>query len=184
MIDSHALGRGTDLKIFRVDRDTTSTGKRVEKTISSFYASPGSILIGTEMALPYLDKKIDNTAVASLDSLFSLPDFRIHEKILHLLLKIRSLTLSSLIVQTRVPGEKVLDYALKGNLIDFYREEISAREAFNYPPFTTLIKVSLAGTRSAVLKEMDKLKELFRPLETECFSAFIEESKGKIFIAR
>jgi len=166
------------VKIFRVDKDTTSTAKRVAKEVAAFYASPGSILLGTEKAFLHLDKKIQNTAVASLDSLFSLPDFRIHEKILHLLLKIRSLTESMLLVQTRVPNEGVLDYALKGNLMEFYREEIAARESFRYPPFTTLIKVSLTGIRTAVSREMRKLPELFKPFETEIFPAFIEESRG------
>ena len=166
------------LKIFRVDKDKTSTPKRALAEVQNFYASPGSVLLGTEMALPYLDKKIENTAVASLDSLFSLPDFRIHERILHLLLQIRNLTGSSLLVQTRVPREKILEYALKGNLADFYREEIKARETFRYPPFTTLIKISLSGSRGPVSREMMKLSEFFKPFETEIFPAFIEESRG------
>ncbi|MES2087505.1 MAG: hypothetical protein V4467_00775 [Patescibacteria group bacterium] len=166
------------IKIFRVDKDTTPTKKQISKKIASFYASPGSILLATEMVFPYLDKKIENTAVASLDALFSLPDFRINEKILHILLKIRALTESSFFVQTRIPNEKILDYALKGNLIDFYREEIAARKDFNYPPFTTLIKISLSGTRAAVSKEMLELKEFLQPFTTEIFPAFIEESRG------
>ena len=130
------------------------------------------------MALPYLDRKIENTAVASLDSLFSLPDFRIHEKILHLLLRIRSLTESSCIVQTRIPNERVLEYAVKGNLIDFYRDEIAARESFKYPPFTTLIKISLSGTRDLVTIEMAKLKSYFSPIDIQLFPAFSEEARG------
>jgi len=166
------------IKIFRIDKDKTPTAKAAEKEAAKFYASPGSILLGTEMSLPYLSKKIDNTAIASLDSLFALPDFRIHEKILHLLLRVRSLTVSLLLVQTRLPEEHVLEYALKGNLIDFYREEIAAREMFHYPPFTILIKISLSGTRASVNKEMEKLKNFLLPYETEIFQAFSEDSRG------
>ncbi|MDO8590698.1 MAG: hypothetical protein Q7R65_01830 [bacterium] len=178
LVETELRKKFPSVNIFRVDKDTTSTGKLVEKEVAAFYASPGSILLGTEMTFPYLNKKIGNTAVASLDALFSIPDFRIHEKILHVLLKIRSLTESTMLVQTRVPEERVLDYALKGNLIDFYREEISAREAFLYPPFSTLIKISLSGTRAAVTKEIEKLKEFLKPFETEIFPAFVEESRG------
>jgi primosomal protein N' (replication factor Y) len=113
-----------NIKIFRVDKDSTNTKIKAEKVVEEFYSSPGSILIGTEMVFSYLDKKIGNTAVASLDAMFSLPDFRIHEKILHILIKIRSLAEANFVVQTRIPNEKILDYAVKGNLMDFYREEI------------------------------------------------------------
>ncbi len=178
LVETEIKRKFPHIELFRIDKDVTPTEKSASLVANNFYASPGSILLGTEMALPHLDKKIGNTAVASLDSLFSLPDFRIHEKILHLLLKIRSLTESKLIIQTRVPKELVLEYALKGNLIDFYREEIAARQTFNYPPFKTLIKVSLAGIRANVIREMEKLKSYFAPFETELFPAFIEESRG------
>lgn len=166
------------VKIFRVDKDKTPTAKKAAIVIGDFYASPGSVLLGTEMALSYIDRKIDNTAIASLDSLFALPDFRIHERILHLLLRVRSFTLSSFIVQTRIPNEKVLDSVLKGNLIDFYRDEIAARELFRYPPFTTLIKITLEGPRAAVTREMEKLKINLSPFETEVFPAFVSEARG------
>lgn len=178
LVETELRKKFPSVKIFRVDKDFASTAKRVQKTVDDFYASPGSVLLGTEMAFAYLDKKISGTAVASLDSLFSLPDFRIHERILHLILKIRSLAESSFLVQTRVPDETVLDYALKGNLKDFYREEMAARERFHYPPFSTLIKITAAGVRAAVTREMEKLKEFFKPFETEIFPAFIEESRG------
>ncbi|KKU25938.1 MAG: Primosomal protein N' [Candidatus Magasanikbacteria bacterium GW2011_GWA2_46_17] len=166
------------LKISRIDKDKTPTAKKAALVVANFYASPGSLLLGTEMALSHIDRKIDNMVVASLDSLFALPDFRIHERILHLLLRIRSLALSSFLVQTRVPNEKVLEYVLKGNLIDFYRDEIAGRELFRYPPFTALIKISLGGTRAPVTREMEKLNSLFAPTNLEIFPAFVSESRG------
>lgn len=178
LVETEIRQKFPSVKIFRVDKDVATTAKHATKIVGDFYASPGTVLLGTEMALPYLYKKIENTAVASLDSLFSFPDFRIHERILHVLLKVRSLASSFCIVQTRIPGEHILDYALKGNLIDFYREEIAARQTFNYPPFVTLIKVSLAGARAVVAKEMEKLKDYFAPFSTEVFPAFLEESRG------
>ncbi len=61
-------------------------------------------------------------------------------------------------VQTRRPDETVFDYALKGNLADFYREEIDERKRFGYPPFNTFIKISLEGLKSEVRVQMEKLK--------------------------
>ena len=178
LVDQELLKKFPTLKVFRIDKDTASTSAKATKIVGDFYQSPGSVLLGTEMSLAYLDKRIDNTAVVSLDSLFSLPDFRVHERILHILLKIRSLSLSGFLVQTRLQGENVLEYAVKGNLADFYREEIAERETFGYPPFTVLIKISLAGNRLVVVKEMDKLAGYFAPFEFEKFSAYSENAKG------
>lgn len=178
LVEQELKKRFPALKVFRIDKDVAGTSIKASKIVGDFYSSPGSILLGTEMSLAYLDRKIDNTAVVSLDSLFSLPDFRIHERILHILLKIRSLTLSNFLVQTRLQKENVLEYAVKGNLADFYREEIAERETFAYPPFTILIKISLAGNRLVVAKEMDKLTGYFAPFELEKFSAYSENSKG------
>ena len=178
LVEQELKRKFPDVKIFRIDKDKTPTAKAAEKEAEKFYASPGSILLGTEMSLAYLRNKFSNSAIASLDSLFALPDFRINEKILHLLLKIRSLTTSLFLVQTRLPDKSVLEYALKGNLIDFYREEIAARETFHYPPFTTLIKISISGTRTAVSAEMEKLRSFLLPYEAEIFQAFNEEARG------
>ena len=68
------------MKIFRIDSDSSPTQKIATKTIEAFYESPGSLLLGTEMALLYLSEKIDSTAIVSIDSFFSLPDFRVNEK--------------------------------------------------------------------------------------------------------
>ncbi|MCR4311098.1 MAG: hypothetical protein NUV54_00800 [Candidatus Taylorbacteria bacterium] len=178
LLDQEICKRFPSVKVFRLDKDTASTAQKAIKIVADFYNTPGSVLVGTEMAMSFLDAKIDNTAVASLDSLFSFPDFRIHERIVHLLLRIRSLTLTSCIVQTRLPEERVLEYALKGNLTDFYREELAERKAFNYPPFSVLIKISLAGTRVAVTKEMEKVSSHLAPYTVELFPAFTEERRG------
>jgi len=164
---------------FRIDAHSVSTHKKALDIVIKFYNTPGSVLIGTEMALLYLSKKIENTAIASIDPLFSLPDFRIQEKVLSILLKIRSLTSEHFVIQTRNPEGKIFDHALKGNLVDFYREEIEERKKFQYPPFTLFIKITLQGERGAVEKEIEKLPALFTPYETDTFEAFTTKVKGK-----
>ena len=77
---------------------------------------------------------------------------------MNILLKMRSLAQKKFIVQTRSEDESVFEYALKGNIIDFYRKEIKEREQFAYPPFTTLVKITYQGKHDEVLEEMKKLK--------------------------
>lgn len=173
-----------DITIFKIDSDSIKLAKEennengIPEIVQSFYSKPGSILIGTEMMLQYLHEKVENSAVISLDSLFALPDFRIQEKILYMLIRIRSLTSQSIIAQTRKPDEKVFEYGLKGNMSDFYKESIDDRKAFNYPPFSTLIKITLEGKKEIIVKEMEEVQNTLDPYEVEVFPAFTHTVRG------
>ncbi len=170
------------VRVFVFDKEKIKTLKRALTMIAEFYAAPGSILIGTEMALMYLDKPLANTAVASIDSLFSVPDFKISEKILDILLKIRSLTETKLVLQTRNPDQNVFQYAIGGNTMEFYREEIELRKAFSYPPFSVLIKVSLEGRREVIAEEMALAKEQLEDYSVDVFPSFIKGRAGRSFL--
>lgn len=165
--------------IFRIDADTTDTHKKAQVVAEKFYNSPEGILIGTEMALLYLTEKIENSAVVSIDSFFSIPDFRINERVLNILLKMRSITDKNFIIQTRDTKQKVFDYAINGNLVDFYKEEIEDREKLNFPPFSTLIKISISGAKPEVLKLVENITKLIEPYTIDVFPAFIPQEKGK-----
>ncbi len=165
--------------IFRMDKDTVSTHKQAATLVSQFYNAPGSILLGTEMALVYLEKPLENTAVATIDSLFSIPDFRINEKIMNILLKMRSLSQKILIVQTRSRDQQVFDYATKGNLMDFYREEIESRKKLSYPPFSTLIKITIKGMKQKVIEDMSFIEKELEDYNPMVFPAFMETVNKK-----
>lgn len=179
LIEKEIHAKFPDIKTFRIDAQSVTTHKKALDIINKFYNTPGSILVGTEMALLYLNKKIENTAVASIDPLFSLPDFRIGEKVLSILLKIRSITKENFVLQTRDPDKKIFDHAIKGNLVDFYRDEIEERRAFKYPPFSVFIKITLQGEEKAVETEMKKFPTLFEGFEIDIFPAFINKVRGK-----
>ncbi len=163
---------------FKLDADTATTEKQIADIMQKFRSRPGSILIGTEMALSHLSERVDHAAVASLDSLFALPDFRIQEKMMYALIRLRSLAARTLLVQTRRPEEKVWEYALKGNLSDFYRTTLSERKQFLYPPFSILIKISVEGKKDAIAKEMATIQTLIEPREIDIFPAFTTTARG------
>ena len=168
-----------DIPVFTIDRDSVKTRKQGQKIIDQFYNTPGSVLVGTEMALFYLSGGIRNTAIISFDSLFSIPSFHINEKIIQLLLSLFSHTEEKLIIQTRNPEEKILEHVSNGNLIELYREELEQRKQFNYPPFKTLIKVTFAGGKldtDQAVKLMQKEFEIYKP---EIFKAYIPRIKNQ-----
>ncbi len=158
-----------DIPIYKLDRDSFKTNKQAKNEIKKFLSSSGSVLVGTEMVFGYLKEPIENTAVASIDSLFGLSDYQITEKIFDLLLKTRQLATDDFLVQTRRVGDQVFEYALSGNLIDFYRKEEKERKNFGYPPFKNLIKVSIQVTKQKLEEETKKLESIFEKYDPDIF---------------
>ncbi|MBU0723019.1 primosomal protein N' [Patescibacteria group bacterium] len=167
------------IKLFRLDSDEATTHKKALSIMKSFVSAPGSILLGTEMALSYLKKDIENIAVLSLDSLFALPDFRAQERIFNLLLRLSSIATKNFIIQTRNHDEKVFKYISEGNLIDFYRYEIKNRQKLGYPPFKKFIKITREGSKEKVIQDMKKLSAILTDYEAFSFPAFTQTIKNK-----
>ncbi len=171
-----------EIDVFKIDSDSTTSKSSAHNIIQKFRSKPGSVLVGTEMMLQYIHEKIENSAIVSLDSLFSMPDFRIQERIAGIIIKMRSISMKEIVIQTRKSDEKIFEYSLKGNLIDFYRNEIEERKKFNYPPFTTLIKLTLEGKKEVIVKEMEMVQDILDPYEVEVFPAFTHTIKGNYIL--
>jgi len=164
--------------LFEIHRDITSTSLGALKTVKSFYENRGSILLGTEMAFSYLYKKVGSSAIVSFDSLFSIPDFRIREKIFRLILQTRNLAKEKFLIQTRNPEDSTIEFAVNGNLIEFYRREMEDRQALGYPPFGVFIKITGRGTRLFATKETENLKNIFKDYNPVVFNS-VHEKKGE-----
>lgn len=164
-----------ELKLLEIHKEATTTATKAMAVAESFYATKGSVLLGTEMAIPYLHKKINMTAIASFDFLFSIPDFRIREKIFRLILQTKNLSRDKFLIQTRNHGDGAIDYALSGNLLEFYKKEIEDRMPLNYPPFGIFIKITARGTRSLVAKETEILKSTLKTYNPVIFNSMSEK---------
>ncbi|PIR44772.1 MAG: hypothetical protein COV10_02715 [Candidatus Vogelbacteria bacterium CG10_big_fil_rev_8_21_14_0_10_51_16] len=142
---------------FRVDADATPSHEEARAICEEWRTTPGAILIGTEMTLYYLREAIPTVVVVSLDALFALPNFRIPEKMLHLLLACRELANNRLIIQTRKADEEIFSLLMRGDLQSWYRDELALRAQFHYPPATVLVKITLARGETALASELEHL---------------------------
>ena len=181
-----------DTPVILFTKDTAPTHKIAKKLAQDFFSKNGAILVGTERMLPYLSEPIELIAVASIDSVLSLPAWRAHEQTLSILFYLRERALNRLIVETRKPDSEVMKAILSGNPADFYRSDITEREQFAYPPFSVFIGISSVGTRVSVEKTKLLLSETFKaydlvgPLPAEAvgknewkISAVIRLPRGK-----
>ncbi|MBK5215320.1 MAG: hypothetical protein JJE53_00720 [Candidatus Pacebacteria bacterium] len=185
------LGIGTDkvyeeirnlfpkVKIIQIDKEATRTSKEAREAITEFDKNPGSILIGTEMVFSYLQNKVYSSAIISLDGLFSIPSFNITQKIVHIIEKLHNITTDNLIIQTRIPENKTLQYILSGNVLPLCREDLKDRKDFGYPPFKRLIKITFEGSAGETEKARDFIEHILGNYEPQVFSAFTSRIKGK-----
>lgn len=185
------LGIGTDtifeeiknkfgkVKIFKLDRESVKTNKEAEKIIKEYEKSVGSILVGTEMAFFYLKEKVDLSIVASFDSLWSIPNYKMSEKIIQLLLSIISKTEKKIIIQTKNKNDPALLAIKSENLLSFVREELEDRKNLGYPPYKRFIKITYLGDKEGSIEAKKALREVFKEYAPEIFSGFIAKNKNQ-----
>jgi primosomal protein N' (replication factor Y) len=177
--DEALRGRFPDLPVFRIDRDSVATHKEAQKIAEKFFATPGAVMIGTEMAIPYLTKPLAHIGVLSVNSLLTIPDFRMGEKVFRLLLTLRAKAERRFIVQTREAKNTIFSLALGGNIGEFLREELETRKELGYPPFATLIKLTHEGSKPEGERVMADIEKTFTHFHPVTFPAFIARIKGK-----
>ena len=165
--------------IIQIDKETTTTDKEARFATAQFYKTPGSILIGTEMAFSYLHTQVTHSAIISLDGLLSIPSFNITQKILHIIEKLQYTTIRNLIIQTRIEDNQILQHVLSGNVLPLYREDLKDRKLFGYPPFKRLIKITFTGTPSETEKARSFINDTLEKYDPQIFSAFISKIKGQ-----
>ena len=155
-----------------MDKDSCKSQKKISEALEIFSSSKKVILLGTDMALPYL-KDVSLSAIVSLDAMLAVPVFSAEERAFRTILNIRENTKKTLIIQTRTPDNKMLKYAAEGSTAQFIKEELKLRNDFLYPPFATFIKISVTGPRELVISETKKLMQIFVDYKPRAFRGLI-----------
>jgi primosomal protein N' (replication factor Y) len=171
--------RFPDARLFRLDKDIAKKHTEALAIIHEFYQTPGSILIGTEMAIPYLTEPLATVAVLSVNSLLTIPDFRMSERVFRLLLSLREKAREHFLIQTREKETPLFELATAGNIGEFLRTELEAREQLGYPPFSTLIKFTHEGRKPDGEAAMKEIETIFGSYHPVTFPSFIARVKGK-----
>ncbi|KKR43894.1 MAG: Primosomal protein N' (Replication factor Y) [Candidatus Nomurabacteria bacterium GW2011_GWF2_40_12] len=167
------------IKIFKLDKESAKTAKGAEKIVKEFESSSGAILIGTEMAFSYLKEKVPLSIIASFDSLWSIPNFKMSEKIIQIILSIINSAKKKVIIQTKNEKDKALMAIKSANLLSFVREELEDRKNLDYPPYKRFIKITHLGDKDQTLKARKMLEEMFKEYSPEIFSGFVARLQGK-----
>ncbi|KKQ82129.1 MAG: Primosomal protein N' [Parcubacteria group bacterium GW2011_GWF2_38_76] len=168
-----------DANILRMDGESVKTHRQSKEMMTSFEENKGSVMIGTEMALFYLTKPIENIAIVSTDSLFFVPDFKINERVFNFLVSAKLMAENNFIIQTRCADNPIFEKIVRGDALQFYKEEILLRKNFNYPPFRLFIKITGEGKEEVVTKEFDELAIFLKKWNPEKFRSSSNLPGGK-----
>ena len=135
----------------RIDSDIlTRKGEHI-RLLEKFQRKEIDILVGTQMIAKGLDNpNVTLVGVISADASFNLPDFRASERGFQLLTQVagragRGEFAGKVLFQTYNPDFYALESAKSQNYTEFYNTEISAREEFDYPPFSRITRLILSS---------------------------------------
>ena len=140
-----------DYNVERVDSDVMVKKGEHIRLLERFQKGDIDILVGTQMIAKGLDNpNVTLVGVISADASFNLPDFRASERGFQLLTQVagragRGEFSGKVFFQTYNPDYYALASAKSQNYREFYDAEIVAREEFDYPPFSQIIRIILSS---------------------------------------
>ena len=128
-VESELLKLFPGIKLYRLDRDTANSTKKLEETLEGFQKD-GDILCGTQMiAKGHHFEDVTLVGVLGIDSALNLPDFRSCERSYQLVSQVagragRGQKKGHVIIQTTQPDHYVIEHATTHNFNGFYEQEI------------------------------------------------------------
>lgn len=136
-----------DVKVSRMDMDTTRSRNAYERIIEDFSEGRTQILVGTQMISKGLDfAKVSVVGILDADHMLNYPDFRAFEHAFMMMSQVsgragRKGRQGLVILQTRNPEQPVLDRVVHHDMEGMAQDIMEERSLFHYPPYYRLIYV-------------------------------------------
>lgn len=143
-----------NIKVLRMDVDTTSRKGAHKKIVDAFAKGDANILLGTQMVAKGLDfPNVTLVGVINADTSLMLPDFRSSERTFDLLSQVagragRSEKKGKVMFQTFNPDNYAIKNAKDNDYMTFYKEEMKNRRLMKYPPYYYLVSLNVSSKDS------------------------------------
>ena len=166
-----------EARVARMDRDTTARRGSIVTLLKGLRNRTIDVLVGTQMIAKGHDfPNITLVGIICADLSLSFPDFRAGERTFQLLAQVagragRGKVPGLVVLQTYNPNHFSILAARDQDSKRFYAQEITFRKALNYPPFSRIIQLRIAG------KHKDNAGQVARELGEAC-SALRQGSKS------
>lgn len=151
-------------KIGRFDSDNLP-GESLNDNYAAVFNGQIDLLVGTQLLAKGLDlPKLSTVGVINAETSLSLPDFTAEERTYQLLYQVigragRRRRNDKVIIQSYEPSSPIIQAAAQRDWQKFYNQVIAERQAFRFPPFSYLMKLTARrATQKGAQTAAEKLK--------------------------
>lgn len=152
-------------KVCRMDRDTTSKKGAHEELYHAFARREYDILIGTQMVTKGWDMPhVTCVGIVNADSMLHMPFYDAAENAYSLMTQVSGRAgrtkerPGQVVIQTYSPEHYAVVATQSHDFLGFYRQELQYRKLLSYPPFSTMVELTLSHTKQETAKR--KAEEL------------------------
>jgi primosomal protein N' (replication factor Y) len=152
-----------DLKVKRMDFNTTRLKNAHKKIIDSFAAGEIDVLIGTQMVAKGLDfENVSTVGILNADHLINFPDFRANERAYSLMTQVagragRRKEQGMVYIQTSKPDHFIIQKIVANDYQGMYETDLVERKDYDYPPFFRLIKIQIKHKNALQLYKLGNI---------------------------
>ena len=152
-----------DVKVLRMDNDTTSTKNAHQKILNEFRNTLPCILVGTQMIAKGHDfENVTLVGVVDADQSLFQADYRSTEKTFQLITQVagragRSKDEGKVVLQTYAPRHYVYKFVSNYDYKGFFRKEANIRKTANFPPFSRIIRLLFSDNNENYARELLKI---------------------------
>lgn len=156
-----------NLKVARMDADTTSKRGSHEQIIRDFKMHKYDCLLGTQMISKGLDfPSVTLVGVINADATLNIPDFRSSERTFQLLNQVagragRGEKSGEVVIQSFNPDHAILNLIKNNDYEEFFLYEMSVRKKLGFPPYYYLVLVKIESIKYETAKSEAEKCALF-----------------------
>ncbi len=151
-----------DIKVLRMDNDTTKTKGAHNKILSAFREGKAQILVGTQMIAKGHDfPSVTLVGIVDADVSLHQSTYKATERTFNLITQVagragRADKSGEIILQTYAPRNYIYRLASVYDYAGFYRKEINLRETTFYPPFAKIVRILFTSENESLAKDATK----------------------------
>jgi primosomal protein N' (replication factor Y) len=158
-LEAEIKSRFPDVPVERMDSDTMQRPGSHEAALERFRSGEVKILLGTQMIAKGLDfPNVTLVGVINADTTLHFCDLRAAERTFQLVTQVAGRTGRGdkggrVLVQTFSPDHYAIQAAIDHNYARFAAEELPSRQAHQYPPFASLIRLIIRGESEPIVEQ-------------------------------
>ncbi len=158
---AHIVGEDS---VVAIDDDISPDSKTIEDILKTIESKKFAVIVGTQKALPYI-KRIHYAVIPFFDRLYSIPSLYTTESLLRLVMQCNEIAIDGVIICTKNPDVPFVTQLETQKTSLIMTEELTLRKDLGYPPFGTLLKISVTVPEGHHREVLEKIQEYIHDLD-------------------